>query len=256
MDYLRHWSLRRKPFLFSASDDFFAAAPQREALAGINYLIGSSAQLALLSCQRSNGLTWLLSHAANMRGFGDHAVELVRTECPFADRRRILGCFADRLGFEVSDDKVEQRISGTIEHLGDRGMELIWLLDRCHVEVARLASALCDRHPNLSLVLGIADDQIRRTETALGRSGIQIELAPLSLDDTFQYAAYCIRRAGGDSAIFSDQALVRLHELSGGVIGVIAPHAELAVALAARQRLDRILPGTVEQAARRCVRAA
>ena len=67
MDYLRYWKLLRKPFLFQKEDDFFAGVPQRKALAGLSYFVGSEDNLSMLLCPPENGLSWLLSHAQQMR---------------------------------------------------------------------------------------------------------------------------------------------------------------------------------------------
>jgi hypothetical protein len=256
MDYLRYWALRRKPFLFQLDEDFFAGVPQREALAGISYFIGSDQNLSMLLCPAQNGLSWLLSHVQQMRGFGDQATEFVVTSCSLPGRQQILSALFQALGFMSAAKDLDRQIDDAIGALRQQDVRLVWLLDRCHASTATIAKDLADRHPNLSILVCCTRPVARRAMLQLGKCPMQIDLSTLSVDDTCEYFQFCMHRAGGDLKAISDNTAVRLHEVTGGVIGRMAIAAESSLALAASHRLDRVTPAVVEAIAEHQRRAA
>jgi len=128
MDYLNYWKLHRKPFLFPQGDDFFAGVPQREAIAGLGYFLSTDEDSALLVSDAGQGLSWLLSHVGQMRGFGDLAAELIVTRGDQNCRQDVLDDIARQLGFDtVSDDPCRQ-IDNAIEKNHQQGVRLVWLM--------------------------------------------------------------------------------------------------------------------------------
>lgn len=256
MTYLSYWSLRRKPFNFAQGDDFFAGVPQREALAGLSYFVGSDEKLAMLVCPDQNGLSWLLAHAIQMRGFGDQATELISTTGCHPDRQQLVTDLCIEMGFEKLTPQVEQQFDAAIESLRKQDVSLVWMLDRCHPEVAELAQAIAGLHENLSAVICTTEQSVRPTVLRLGRCPMQIDLSPLSVDDTCDYVRYCLERAAGDPKIMSDNTSVRLHEITGGHLGKLSLAAESSLALAANHRFDTVTPAIVEAFAEGRRRAA
>ena len=74
---------------------------------------------------------------------------------------------------------------------------------------------------------------------------LRIDLPAWELADTADYVASEIKRAGGDEALFSDQALVRLHELTRGVPRRVNQLADLALLAGAGKQLTQIDAETV-----------
>ena len=261
MDYLRYWSLLRKPFLFPQGDDFFAGAPQREALAGLSYLVGCEDKLAMLVCPRQNGLSWMLAYATQMRGFGDRATELITTRGDHGDHRKTVAelCKAMTGGSVCSDATSpddHQQIDRAIETLQQQEVQLVWLLDRCQPAAAELANQIANRHDNLSIVLGTSPQVAQQTILRLGKYPMQIDLLALTVDDTCDYVRYCLQRAGGDPAMISDNTSVRLHEITAGVIGQLAVAVESSLAVAANHQLECVTTAAVEAVAERIQKAA
>ena len=256
MTYLRYWSLRRKPFLFGHGEDFFAGVPQREALAGLSYFVGSDEKLAMLVCPDQNGLSWLLSHAKQMRGFGDQATELITTLGTHSDRQQILSDLCTEMGFKQLTPDIEQQFDAAMESLQQQDVSLVWTLDQCLPEVAAVAQTMVGRHENLSVVICTTEQFVHPTVMRIGRRPMQIDLSPLSVDDTCDYVRYCLERADGDHKIFSDNTSVRLHEVTDGRIGKLSVAAESSLALAANHRFDTVTPAIVEAFAERHRRAA
>jgi len=240
MKYLRYWKLIRRPFLFGPGEDFFAGTPQREALAGLSNFIASDAKYCSLYSPRQNGLSWLFSHLRTMRGFGDRAVEVVSAgetiasslelvEAPAGDRCRVAR---------------EKRVDRSIHVLRRQGVHLVYLLDRPRAACLTGVAELIERHDNLSVIVG-GQAHGGGSKTALNQ---QAALLPLSLEDVLRYVPYCLERAGGDRAMIPADAAVRLHELSGGLIGRLATLAETSIALTAELGHDRVSTGVVESA--------
>ena len=80
IDYLKYWSLLRRPFSIEPEHIFFAGIPQREAIAGLNDLASNRFDMALLVAPPRCGMTSLLRYVQRMRGFGDCAAEMILTE--------------------------------------------------------------------------------------------------------------------------------------------------------------------------------
>jgi hypothetical protein len=78
---------------------------------------------------------------------------------------------------------------------------------------------------------------------------LRCELAALSLPETAAYIAYRIRTAGGDAAkLFTREAVMLIHELSGGIprtISVVCDNALLGGLAAGRQPVGRDLVSEV-----------
>jgi type II secretory pathway predicted ATPase ExeA len=85
---------------------------------------------------------------------------------------------------------------------------------------------------------------------------MRIDLMPLSVTDTIDYLRFCLQHAGAPQQLFPDNAAVRLHEITGGMIADLAVAAESALVLTASHGLDEVTPAIVEAAEERISRAA
>lgn len=234
MDYLRYWSLHRQPFAADDPDFFFAGHPQRAALAGLNEFVNSSPRAALLSAQAGCGLTRLLRHVHGMNGFNDCAAEVILTLGARSDRRQARSDLSRALGCPQTDqpgDEIDRAIAAS----APQGVRIVWLIDRCGSAAARLARELVIRHANLSVVAGVTG---RRIE--LDRCAMRIELPSLSLAETRRYLDQGMRHAGARRSPFTNQAIERIQQTTGGVLADIVATAESALALAARNQVDQV----------------
>ncbi len=256
MDYLNYWNLNRKPFLFPQGDGFFPGIPQREAIAGLSYFVSSGEACSILVSLPDAGLSWLLSHVGLMRGFGDCAAELIVTRGDQHCRQDVLDDICRELGFQPVPEDPFGRIDVAIRNADQQGLRLVWLIDDCETDAADVACELIHAHQNFSTVIGTTRLPLFPITAQSIASPMRIDLGLLSLEDTCNYMRYCIERAGGNSAVISDNAAVRLHEITGGAIGRMALASESALALAANHRLDAITPAVVEAVAERHRRAA
>lgn len=93
--------------------------------------------------------------------------------------------------------------------------------------------------------------QRRAHRSLLTRIHHRLLIPPASLEDTAEYVRYCLDRAGTDRALFPDDALATLHELSQGALREIDRLATAALREAVRRKkklVDRDVVTRVGQA--------
>jgi type II secretory pathway predicted ATPase ExeA len=254
MGYLSYWSLRRKPFL--DSERFFAGVPQRAAIAGLSEFVGEAMDVAFLVAPAGCGTSRLLRHAALMRGFGDCAAEVIVMDAATIPGCNVSDALCQSLGYSGDGGVVAQRISLALRASAQHGVRTVCMIDRCEPATALQARELLAQQRGLSVVMAIQPREHGRCAAAVGRCGVRIDLTPLELSDSIDYLRDGIEHAGGGPRLFPDNAAVRLHELSGGVLAELAVLAESSLAVAARHRLDEVLPAAVEAASEQVARAA
>jgi type II secretory pathway predicted ATPase ExeA len=256
MDYLSYWSLLRKPFKLEGDSSFFAGVPQREAIAGLNYFVNSPMNSAFLVARSGCGMTWLLRHVERMHGFDDCAAEVIRTDGTQLHHQQVRANLCEALGYQTHQNDGSSHLHRAIEASAQHGVQTIWLIDRCKAAAADVAHDLVMEQSNLSVVLGTTADELGKRAVEFGRCTMQIDLPALTLEETIEYVRYGLEQAGGTRPLFPDQAAVRLHEFTDGVLADLAVTAESALALAARHGLDQVTPATVEAVGDQLSRAA
>ncbi len=256
MDYLKYWSLFSPPFGRHAAQRFFAASSQREAMARLHTLVAGGLSSGVLLSPRGCGMTTLLSHVAGSSGLGNCAVEMLMTRGDQADREQVWSDLADalRLGYRSAD--LPEQIASVIEAGSRQSVRTVWLIDRAGQSAAAVARELLDRDRQFSIVMGIEPQSGHQLAISLGICPLRIELPPWSLHDTIDFVRSAMHTAGGTPDVFTDAAVVRLHEIGEGRVGVIASVAELVLVVAATHQATTIGPDIVEAVQEELVRAA
>jgi type II secretory pathway predicted ATPase ExeA len=114
-------------------------------------------------------------------------------------------------------------------------------------QVVRLVRGEPSRASRLTVVLaGRSNRTLAIGPQLLELSELRIDLAAWDLADTESYLQSSLLRAGRKDFIFSAEALLRLHELSGGAVRRLALLADLALLAAAAGRLAAVDAYTVE----------
>ncbi len=242
-DYLHYWSLRHRPFL---EQPFFYGTPQREAIAGLAYLVAGDRRFARLVADTGCGTTCLLQHLAAMRGLGDCAVDILFSDASNWNDDRLAPRLANALHLPRTTSLAESR--RLLKTNLRRGVRNVWFVDRASTATDELLSSWCDVCDEMLIVVAHAP---RDSSGLPGPEHHDIELNPLDLEDTLRYVERGLEHAAGDPAIFSDAASVRLHELSEGRIGVMTLLAEHAMHQAAVDNDRRVSAGTIDVVAAR-----
>jgi hypothetical protein len=258
MGYLEYWHLFDKPFALGERDDYFAAAPQREAMAGLSYFATSPFQIAFLVAPRRCGSSRLMKHLSQMHGLGNCATEVVITEGQQLDCRSVAQSLGKSLGIAFDFRRVAPlaMVDQAIESCRRDGVRVMWMIDRLQACAITTARGLLATHSNLSVVIAATPSQYARFEGYFGDQELRVDLVPLSVEETACYLRQGVEAVGGRSSLFHDNAIVRLHELTGGAIADLAIAAEVALEVAARYRMEEVTTPVVEAACETQVQAA
>lgn len=256
MPYHDFWSLHTAPF--GASDlgrRYYAAKPQREAFARIQYLVDNGHSVGLLIGNSGCGKSELLKQVATSRGFGDHAIDVALTSCGQRTTVETLEHLAVQLGIG-SDVTGWRSIRERILAAARQHVRTVWLIDDASVDVAAAAASLVSQERWLTVVAAVQPERVLKVATALDVCPLRVDLTAFTLRDTMSFVRQRLSEAGGREDIFTDGALIRMHELSDGRIAVIVRIAELAMAAAAANQQAEINAGWIDAVQDEFVRAA
>jgi type II secretory pathway predicted ATPase ExeA len=259
--YEGYWGLREKPFRKTPDPRYlFLNETYEEALERLLFAV-EEMELALLTGEVGSGKT-LLTRALVDR-LGDRC-EVGMILNPRLSPRQFLRAAARELGVAEprfhSHDLLEQ-IHDRLLELDGQGRAAILIVDEAHLipgkatfEEIRLLTNFQLDDRNLVAILLVGQPELRerlrhRTYRALvQRIGVFFELVPLAVEDVRDYLAHRLSVAGGARALFTDEAVARLHAASGGVPRVLNQLATQAL-LEGMARGARRVDGAVAEAA-------
>jgi type II secretory pathway predicted ATPase ExeA len=123
--------------------------------------------------------------------------------------------------------------------------------------IARLVGAAEPRFARTVVVATATPAGLSRVPASIRqRAALRIELSPWTEDDVAGFLAQAISRVGGDPDIFPAEAAATLARFAGGVPRTVSQLAQLSLAAAAGDGLDRVDAATVERAWRELSMAA
>jgi type II secretory pathway predicted ATPase ExeA len=257
MSYEKYWSLAKRPFgRPETADDFYPGRPQREAIARLDYLIRGGHGSGVMISPPGVGQSTLMRRIGESSGFGDCAVDIIRTTARQQSRDELLHQLAIRLGSARLISDAYRQVCERVTALGRQRVRTVWLVDGCTQTAAAAAGSLSTECPWMTVVLGCTADQALRIAAGLGGCSLRIDLEPFELSDTIGFVRHQLRVAGGDAEIFSDAAIVRLHELGEGRVARIARLAELTLPVGAAHQSRQITADVVEEVQHEVVSAA
>lgn len=143
-------------------------------------------------------------------------------------------------------------ISTHVENLGREHVHPVFLIDEAHLlhqdvldHLHVLANYEWDSKPLLSLVLvGLADLRERialhKNRSLWSRIQTRLTLAEPKPEDTVEYIAYRLKRAGAAREVFTSDALALIHEVSRGHLRDVDRLATSALKLGARRKLKSV----------------
>ena len=251
--YEQFYGLRERPFDLTPNPRFLVLTEShREALANLEYGIGSKKGITLVVGEAGSGKTTMIRAAVDKLPARVHCVHLHN---PTLTRTEFVEMLASRFGLsdEASQSKAAmlieleallraRRASGEstvlvvdeAQSLPAELLEEIRLLANIETNDEKLMSLIIAGQPELAERLN--DQSLRQLKQ---RVALRCELQPLSPQETAAYIAGRIRAAGGTGAkVFTREAVALIYERSSGIprtISVIADNA-LVGGLAAGQR--------------------
>lgn len=256
---LEHWGLERTPFDAAGSiDQFYPSAGHEEALARLEYLVDARRRLGVLLGESGVGKSLTL-RVAELR-LVRKAAAVVSVDATGLTTREFLWQVAAGLGTApaqeadvvrlwrlVADRVVENRLQQVatvllVDAVGQAGPDVFTQL----VRLARLDPSPAARW---TMVLAAEPAQAARwSETIRELVDLRIDLRPWSEEDTIGYVQTALVDAGRLDPVFDDDALLTIHELTGGVPRRVARLAEFALLAGAATANERINAETVHAA--------
>jgi type II secretory pathway predicted ATPase ExeA len=227
--YHDFFGFRDKPFGKTPNPAYLYESPQhREALARLEYAVEEK-ELAVLTGEVGSGKT-TLSRALIDRIAEDRTVVLIIN--PRLSPSQLLRTIATGLGLtpkHFRNDLLDQ-IHSRLFELYEEKREPVVIIDEAQLiptratfdEIRLLTNFQLDDENLLSVIL-IGQPELEkrlghRSLAALSqRVGIRYSLTPLDRVETQRYIDHRIRKAGGERNPFTETAVLRIHELTGGV---------------------------------------
>jgi type II secretory pathway predicted ATPase ExeA len=249
---LKHWGLERWPFSSTPGErQFYPTAGHNEALARIDYLVGSHRRLGALLGESGSGKSLLLRVAAAQLAKQGRAV--VRADALGTSTREFLSQVACGLGTTPREDAdvswLWRQIADRVLEYRARQVETVLLVDDAGqagpdlvTQFLRLARLDVTPGARWTMVLAAEPRQAARWNEGLRNLfDLRIDLPPWSADDTIGYLQTALVDAGRFAPVFDDGALSALHELASGVprqVARLADYALLAGAASGAETVD------------------
>jgi general secretion pathway protein A len=256
--YQGYYHLRELPFELTPDPAYlFMSAQHREALSNLEYGLSASKSLTVLIGEAGTGKTTLLRAA--LQSERCRAVTCVYLNNPALTRNEFIYTLASRfgLGTPAAGSKAvvleqlervlhDRRAAGEIialvvdeaQRLSTELLEEVRLLTNIETSTEKLLPLVLAGQPELGVLL--EDPSLRQLKQ---RVALRCELAPFTLQETAAYIASRIRTAGGvPSRLFTQEAVVLIHEYAGGIprtVSVICDNALVNGMAMDRQLVDR-----------------
>ena len=222
----------------------------------MNFLVEERRTLGLLLGEPGAGKSQLLE--IFVRGLGRVARQPALVNVGTIDVGQFLWLLAGQLGIELKAQASPFLACRAVTaHLvANRYQEIatILLLDDADMargdvidQIVRLAQLDASADAQLTIVLAAQPQRLGRLgERLLELADLRIDLEGWEADDTAAFVKRALAEAGRTSAVFSEAALVRLHELAGGIPRRVKQLADLALLAGAGGNLTQIEADTIE----------
>ena len=260
--YERHFGFTEKPFNLTPDSRYLFLSPKhQEAYANLEFGVRERAGFLLLTGEVGTGKTTLIRHFLSQVG---PDVRTAVVLYPALSAGEMFHAIMQDLEVPFSGGSLKDAVDTLANALIEAkalNLKVVVLIDEAqnlkpHVlEQLRLLSNLeTEREKLLTLVL-VGQPELRDMldQPSLRQLSQRItsrsHLEPLSLDETRKYVKHRLVVAGGNGGEIEDDALARVHQLSGGVPRVVNVLCDRALVGAFGRGLKSVDVGLVEAAA-------
>lgn len=241
--YRSFFGLTERPFDLTPNPRFLVlTGPHREALSHLDYGIASRRGITLLLGDAGTGKTTILRSALERQPAKVHCVHLSN---PALTREEFVEMLASQFGLSAhartSKTALLLELEALLRARHARDESSVLVIDEAQslplelLEEVRLLANIETEETKLLLVVLAGQPELagRLNDNALRqlkqRIALRCELRPLTMTETLAYVAGRIAASGGVGAqVFTREAVVSIHERSGGIprsISVIADNA-------------------------------
>ncbi len=255
--YQSYWGLGQAPFRGNLDPRFFHQGPtHEEALARLQFLVDEHRTLGLLLGEAGTGKSLILEIFA--RSLGRVGRQSAKLSLTGLDPHGFLWQLAGQLGIESASTASTFALTRAVtDHIAANRYQqraTILLLDDADTarpevsdQIVWLAQLDTSRDARLTIVLAAQPERLYKLDTRLLElADLRIDLEGWDADDTAAFVKQALAKAGRTTPIFSEVALVRLHELTGGVPRRIKQLADLALLAGAGGNMAQIEPSTID----------
>jgi len=254
--YLRYWGLRQSPFGGLDARFFHPSGSHEEALARLHFLVDGRRRVGLLLGGGGLGKSMLLDVFGRQLRSSGHQVASMGLLGVAADE--FYWHIAAQLGLRPPHNAATFQLwhAVTTFMAANRYQHIstVLLLDDADEanrdvldQVVRLAHADWSADARITVVLAAQPHRMNRLGARLGElAELRIDLEPWNLDETRRYVESALAWAGRRIPAFQDDALQRLHQISGGVPREVKQIADLALLAGAGCELLEIDAHTVD----------
>jgi type II secretory pathway predicted ATPase ExeA len=255
--YQSYWGLGQAPFRGNLDPRFFHQGPtHEEALARLQFLVDERRTLGLLLGEAGTGKSLILEIFA--RSLGRVGRQSAKLSLAGLDPHGFLWQLTGQLGIEsASTGSTFSLTRAVTDHIAANRYQqraTILLLDDADMarpevsdQVVWLAQLDTSRDARLTMVLAAQPERLYKLDTRLLElADLRIDLEGWDADDTSAFVKQALAKAGRTSPIFSEAALARLHELTGGIPRRVKQLADLALLAGAGGNMAQIEAPTID----------
>ena len=257
--YRSHWHLSTSPFCSGGAARYFhRGAAHEEALARLGYLVDERRRLGLLLGEGGVGKTLVLSVlAGTLRRQGR---QVAHVSLRGAGCREVLWQLAAELQLAPRRDDDDYALWRSVsDHLAEnryQQLHTVLLLDdvdgataEARALTARLAQVDSAADAPLTIVMSADYEHAADLGAALlDLVELRVDLARWDATETVEFLAASLAAADCQQQIFSDEAALQLHRLSGGIPRRVVQLADLALLAGAGGGLKQVDADTVQSA--------
>jgi general secretion pathway protein A len=264
--YERYFGLRERPFDLLPNPRFLYLAPRhREAFSNLQYALTAPKGLTLLLGEAGTGKTTLVQSV--LAELDRDNVECVLISNPTLTRDEFYEHLATSFGLgpDVADSKTRflfefrkhlqarhaaGRLSALVldeaQSLPYELLEEVRLLSNIETATVKLLNVVLAGQPELAARLN--EPGLRQLKQ---RISLRCQIEPLTFQETAAYIAGRLRIAGGNpAAIFSREAILAIHEASGGIPRVVNVICDNALTGGFAAQVKPVLKATVDEVCR------
>lgn len=257
--YQDFFGLRERPFELTPNPKFLFLTPKhREAFSNLHYGVNAIKSLTVLVGEAGTGKTTLLR--AVLESEQPRPIHWVYLNNPLLSREDFVRTLASRfeLGKRAAHSKSSflEALERSLRERHARGETSVLVVDEAQslsydlLEEVRLLANIETSNEKLLVVIlaGQPEFAARLNESDLRqlkqRIALRCEIRPFDMAETAAYVVSRLKTAGGGSQLFTREAVMAIHEHSGGIprtINVICDNALLGAFALGRHKVDREL---------------
>ncbi|MGQ9424696.1 ExeA family protein [Gilvimarinus sp. F26214L] len=239
--YLEHFGFRREPFDIAPNSDFlYLSKAHKKAFTYLSYALWNKDTFTLLTGEIGAGKTILLQHLLKTMPDSAEVLTIYQTQMtPY----ELLYDIAEQLGLVAGEDVPKPKLFQLLsERIMQSDKNIVIVVDEAQsfsretLEELRLLAGidifnaqtnvniiLCGQPELKDIVEGGSLEQLNQ------RIKLRFHLTPLDLAEAREYIRFRVAKAGQQLEIFTQDAVKRIHEISGGVPRLINVLADTAL---------------------------